>query len=77
MSGMGWFFSTYIEGIMKAYGLNQKEAYIYAGKRSKGYIDGYLIKNDDAHAVVELMETYAKDGAVDFGDMLRGTIGEG
>ena len=74
MSGMSWLFSTYIEGIMRAYGLNKHEAYIFAGKRSKGFVDGCLIKNDDAHAVVEKMETYAKEGAIDFGHLLRGDI---
>lgn len=71
MSGMGWLFSTYIEALQKAYGIGRHEAYIFAGKRAKGFVDGYLIKNDDAHAVVEKMEIYAKEGAIDFGPMLR------
>jgi len=71
MSGMGWLFSTYITALQKAYGIGRHEAYIFAGKRSKGFVDGCLIRNDDAHAVVEQMETYAKEGAMEFWDALR------
>jgi hypothetical protein len=72
MSGMGRLFATYIEAVMKAYGLNKHEAYIFAGKRTKGFVDGYLIKNDDAHTVVEDLEQYGREGAMDFGDRLHG-----
>lgn len=74
MSGMGWLFSTYIEAIQKAYGMGKGEAYIFAGKRTKGFVDSCPIKNPDAYAVVENMETFAKEGAMEFGDMLRGEV---
>jgi hypothetical protein len=72
MSGMGWLFSKYIEAIMKAYGLNRRAAYVFAGKHSKGFVDSCPIKNGDAHTVVEYMERFAKEGSIEFGGMLSG-----
>jgi hypothetical protein len=74
MSGMAWLFSIYIEALQKAFGLDRHEAYVFAGKRAKGFVDGCLIKNDDAHAVVEAMEMYGKEGAIDFSAELRGEL---
>ena len=74
MSGMGWLFSTYIEAIQKAYGMGKGEAYIFAGKRTKGFVDSCPIKDTTAYTVVGYMETFAKEGALEFGDMLRGDV---
>jgi hypothetical protein len=74
MSGMARLFSAYIEAIMKAYGLSKKEAYIFAGKRTKGYVDGCIIRNPDALDVLKDMERAAKEVAIDFEGRLRGHV---